>query len=93
MEELKRQIAELKQEAAVAESKKKKERGTREKVKEDQVIETHLANDAKKKSNSTSCHDRYGMQDKFNTSGHKRAVPKQKGIGPVNAVLIQLVPP
>ena len=52
------------------ESKEEKERGAREKTKEDQVIKDHLANDAKKKAiqeklNSTSYHDRYGMQDQF----------------------------
>ena len=77
MEELKREIAELKQEAAIEESKKKKKRGTREKVREDQVIDRHLANDAKKKLNSISCHDSQGMQDKFNTPGQN--VGQSKG--------------
>ena len=77
MEELKREIAELKHDAAIEESKKKKKRGTREKVREDQVIDRHLANDAKKKLNSISCHDSQGMQDKFNTSGQN--VGQSKG--------------
>ena len=77
MEELKKENAMLKQEAAIEESKKKKKRGTREKVRDDQVIDRHLANDARKKLNSTSCHDSRGMQDKFNTSGQN--VGQSKG--------------
>ena len=86
MEELKRENARLKKEAANEESKKKKKKGTIDKAREDQVIDRHLANDAKKKLISTSCYDSRGMQDKFNTSSQNVGQSKgQSNGGPTDA--------
>ena len=86
MEELKRENARLKKEAANEESKKKKKKGTIEKAREDQVIDRHLVNDAKKKLISTSCYDSRVMQDNINTSSQNVGQSKgQSNRGPTDA--------
>ena len=86
MEELRKENARLRKEAANEENKKKKKRGTIEKARDDQVIDRHLVNDAKKKQTSTSCYDSRGMQDKIYTSSQNVGLSKgQSNRGPPDA--------
>ena len=86
MEELRRENARLKKQAANEERKKKKDKGIIETAREDQVIDRHLANDAKKKLTSTSYYDSRGMQGNINTSSQNVGQPKgQSSRGPTDA--------
>ena len=61
---MKRGNTRLKKKIAEEEIKKKKMKGTLNKARDDQVIDHHLANDARKKMTSKSYNDSRGMQDK-----------------------------
>ena len=61
---MKKENISLKKKIAEEELKKKKMKGTLNKVRDDQVIDCHLATDAIKKTTSKSYNDDRGMQDK-----------------------------
>ena len=86
MEELRRENARLKKQAAIDERRKKKDRGIIEKARDIQVIDRHLTGDAEKKLTSTPYRDNRGMQGNINTSSQNVGQPKgQSTRGPTDA--------